>query len=323
MKRKKKVYKDAYIYLFRDLKTKKVVYIGKHNGKKKKYFTSGEILNRKLNKYGRKEFDKLYAREIIEIGNFTNDEMNNLEIKWIKLHRTFYNYKEGGFNLTKGGEGASGFNQSQEQKDHISHVLTGYKHTEKSRKNMSKGQQGVVHTPEHNARIGDGVRGEKNGNYGKTFSKKTKKKQSKAAKERWKNMTQEELLVMSNRRKGKDPWNKGIKGAQKAWNKIKISKVKGEQVLKYYMSNCYELKKTATDSNLPINVVKRFLIEQGKFLTIHERRAMGVDIIIRNKIKISKVQGQKIIRVYKSNQYELKKTVLDLGLGINLVKTIF
>lgn len=92
------------------------VYVGQHNGAKRYYFASGTLINRAIKKYGKENFD----REIIVEGDFNADELNNLEIKYIKKFKSYYHdYPDNGYNLTTGGEGNSGWVVSDETKDKL------------------------------------------------------------------------------------------------------------------------------------------------------------------------------------------------------------
>jgi len=77
------------------------IYIGKHCGNDKSYFSGGTIVNNLRNKYGK----TCVEREIIVNGNFNKELLNDLEIHYIRLYGSFIN----GLNLTSGGDG--GFNR--------------------------------------------------------------------------------------------------------------------------------------------------------------------------------------------------------------------
>ncbi len=87
----------AYIYKILDIKRKKVVYIGQHNGNNKYYSSSSLILTRYKKIYGTKIFRKRFKLEIIEHCELMN--LDNKEIYYIKLYDTYKN----GLNLTEGG----------------------------------------------------------------------------------------------------------------------------------------------------------------------------------------------------------------------------
>ncbi len=90
---------QPYIYKITDLRNNKY-YIGQHNGKDKKYFTSSTIIQRILNKYGlgAKEF---LIKDIVTMGDFNKVLLDELEKHYIRLYNTKYPY---GYNLTDGGD---------------------------------------------------------------------------------------------------------------------------------------------------------------------------------------------------------------------------
>jgi phage antirepressor YoqD-like protein len=135
-----KRFKGAYIYGFIDLKTSEFVYIGKHNGTNKSYFTGSLILRRKKKKHGKTEFDSLYRKEILKQGEYTEDELNNLECHFIKHHNTYYKSGDFGFNFTLGGEGVSGLTHSAETRRKVSEAQ--FQHlTENQKKSVLKKYQ--------------------------------------------------------------------------------------------------------------------------------------------------------------------------------------
>lgn len=92
-----------YIYKITNLINGKI-YVGQHNGTNKKYFASGTLINRAVNKYGIDNF----KREIIVEGDFTIEELNELEIKYIKQFKSYcHDFPDIGYNLTTGGEGVA------------------------------------------------------------------------------------------------------------------------------------------------------------------------------------------------------------------------
>lgn len=75
--------------------------VGSLHQRKNGHFRRGHYFHKALCKYGKENFDWeiLYRCDNI-------DDLNRLEIYYIKLYRTF----ENGYNLTRGGEGTFGFN---------------------------------------------------------------------------------------------------------------------------------------------------------------------------------------------------------------------
>ena len=85
-----------------------------------------------------------FKQEII-IDDVPEEELNNLEISYIELENTIAPY---GYNLTKGGEGMTGFHHSQETKQNLSVMNTGKKHpqygkkrAQETRKKISKARR--------------------------------------------------------------------------------------------------------------------------------------------------------------------------------------
>ena len=96
------------IYLYYDTKKNSVVYIGKDSNIDKKTRHRAHMSGKK------QQFDKIlqnnpdrYKYVVFCEGNFSNEELNNLEIQAIKLFNTFY--REDAFNFTEGGDGVGSF----------------------------------------------------------------------------------------------------------------------------------------------------------------------------------------------------------------------
>ena len=134
----------GYIYLTENLINGRK-YIGKKASSKflgEKYLGSGKALNVAINKYGKENF------KVIMIDTAESlEELNQKEIYYIAINnaqesKEFYNISAGGLD---GGP-----------------LFKGHKHTEETKQ-----------------RIGDSVRGEKNGFYGKHHTEETRKVMSK------------------------------------------------------------------------------------------------------------------------------------------------
>ena len=150
------------IYQYRDLKTDEIVYIGKDS-----HIENNVRHNAHKNpsKYNHQPFNKIlqnnptrYQYEIIYAGNFDDNLLNTLEINSIAEEKPK-------FNFTKGGDGITGYNHSNESKRKIGEASKGRKHSEESKRKLSEANKG-----------------EKNPNYGKQPTLETRKKLSKANK---------------------------------------------------------------------------------------------------------------------------------------------
>jgi group I intron endonuclease len=86
----------------------------------------------------------LFEHEIIEKDIFTQESANEREIYWIGYFDSFNN----GYNLTKGGEGISGFKMTEEQKKKISMAQTGKEVSEETRRKIGEIHRGMKHTDE-------------------------------------------------------------------------------------------------------------------------------------------------------------------------------
>jgi len=122
----------------------------------KYYLGSGKYLKLAFKKYSKENF----SREIIAIA-YSRDELNILEIMFIKkynavIDNNYYNILEGG-----GGSPTSGTHYSDELKKKISNALKGKRLSEETKR-----------------KIGDAERGEKHYNYGKKMSDETRFKLS-------------------------------------------------------------------------------------------------------------------------------------------------
>lgn len=130
------------IYKYTDLETGNVVYVGKdshidtnqrHKDHLQKSRYDKQAFNRILqNNPERYKYSVLYCSDSV-----FDDDLNMLEISFIKK----YNPK---FNFTEGGEGSTGYNHTEEAKRKIGKALKGnnhakgYRHTDKAKIHMSK-----------------------------------------------------------------------------------------------------------------------------------------------------------------------------------------
>ncbi len=98
---------------------KNEVYIGKHNGRKEKYFSGGKIIKRILLKHSSEIFD----REIICKDINSNELLCYLETYYIDLYKCNRSKHGTGLNLTDGGEGIFGFKKTKEQCENLSRAI--------------------------------------------------------------------------------------------------------------------------------------------------------------------------------------------------------
>ena len=96
----------------------------------KSYFGSGTYLKNAINKYGKENF----CREIIAIV-YSQEELNNLEIEFIKNHNAVESKDY--YNISHGGES----------------VMFSRKHTDKTKQQMSISFKGRIYSEEHNIKI--------------------------------------------------------------------------------------------------------------------------------------------------------------------------
>lgn len=109
----------GYIYKTTN-KINQKIYIGKHQSSEydDKYFGSGKILRRAIEKYGIENF----INEIIDIAD-TDEELNEKEKHYIKLYKDLYG--KNCYNLASGGDGGDVFKyQSLEDKQKFVDKMT-------------------------------------------------------------------------------------------------------------------------------------------------------------------------------------------------------
>ncbi len=118
-----------------------MIYIGQHNGSSKYYFAGGTYINRAIKKHGKENF----KREIIIEGDFSIEELNELEIKYIYEYQSFHHdFPEKGYNLTTGGEGVKRRVASKKAKEKQSNSMKKVWSNDNYRQrlsNISKGQK--------------------------------------------------------------------------------------------------------------------------------------------------------------------------------------
>ena len=178
------------------------------------------MIHRAIKKYGAENFDVT----LIPCPGVSLEELSAIEVRAISDYGSY----ENGYNLTKGGEGTLGYVPSDEWRAEKSESMSGEKnhfygrtHSEETRHLLSKVHTGRRHTEETKAKWSDLQSGEGNGFYGKKHSEESKRDMSEKAKGRvpWnkgKKATEEARRNQSESHKGQVPWNKGKKTGRKA-----------------------------------------------------------------------------------------------------------
>jgi len=189
------------IYLLLDKRNYKM-YIGKHNGEKKNYFSGGLLPNKIIKKYGKDVFERIILHENIE----TEDELDNLEKFYIKKYNTFGD----GYNLTEGGDGGGNWinKKSKEEIKRIanqkSEKLKGREFSEETKNKMRNAKKGIPLTPEHIENIKKAQSGENHPWHGRKHREETKKK------------------ISDSKKGNKNPeFSKWMK--DNAWNMVRVS----------------------------------------------------------------------------------------------------
>jgi len=168
----------VFVYRVTNLRNGKV-YIGKCAGKTvQKRWTvhkynaqtgeTGYFYNA-IRKYGTTAFtvEVLYTAK-------TSEELSKMETFFIVLHQS--HLRENGYNLTMGGEGATGFTEETRKK--ISQAQSGKSHTPEHNQHISQGRMGIVFSPEHLANL-------KKARQDQSFSSARKQAHSAGAKRYW------------------------------------------------------------------------------------------------------------------------------------------
>lgn len=179
----------GYIYMLIDKRNGKK-YVGKHNGFKKDYWSSGLIPNRIAKKYGKDIFERIILED-----NIPETLLNEKEIFYIKQENSFKN----GYNSTFGGDGGGHwiYSKTEEELKLISEIkskkLSGRIFSEETKLKMSESAKKKIFTDEHKKNIGIAVK--KRG--GVKHTDETKKKLSKI-KTGVKNETHSKFMVNNN-----------------------------------------------------------------------------------------------------------------------------
>ena len=157
---------------------------------------NGYYFHRTIRKYGWDNF--LWI--LLEQGVTDFELLKELERYWIKEFDTFYN----GYNLTEGGRGRFGCKHTEETRKKLSKAKKGHIVTEETRKKMSETHKGKKPSEETKRKISEGLKG-------KFCSEEHKRKLSEARK----------YVVYSEEHKRKiSEANKGRKHSEEAKRKM-------------------------------------------------------------------------------------------------------
>jgi len=144
----------GYIYMLIDKRNGKK-YVGKHNGSKKYYWSSGLIPNRIAKKYGKDVFDRIILED-----NVDDELLNEREIFYISKENSFLD----GYNSSSGGDGGGHwvYDKTEEELERISKIksekLTGRVFSEETIKKMSESAKNKVFTKKHRDNIGKSIK---------------------------------------------------------------------------------------------------------------------------------------------------------------------
>lgn len=146
------------------------IYIGQSKNNKNSYLGSGRIFLKAIKKYGRDNFIK----EILIEGDFTQEEIDNFEISFIKEHNSTnsnigYNIRHGGNGNTDKTNrliGKSSKNKiiPKDVRDKISKSKLGKKASAETKLNMSKSKignsnrKGKTHSDDDRVNISEGIK---------------------------------------------------------------------------------------------------------------------------------------------------------------------
>jgi group I intron endonuclease len=146
------------------------IYIGKDSNNNPNYYGSGVNLIKAIKKYGKENF----VKEILEYCVGTKQDLNEMEIHWIKLLNSLD--KKIGYNIAPGGEGGVGSNKpkSEEHRKNISkyhadvsgekNPMFGRKHTDEVKDLIRSKHIGMKMTDECKLKMSENKKGERNNN---------------------------------------------------------------------------------------------------------------------------------------------------------------
>ena len=259
------------------------VYIGKTCKLKNRFYAykrhscaSQTILLNSLNKYG---FDN-HTFDIIEVFSGNNKLASEREIFWIFTYMTNFGKfpKNKGMNLTDGGEGVTGLIATESTR-----LKMIYNHKKRS--------------PEEKKIINEKISATKKLRY--------------TAKVKIKPTKEETRLKRSLAKKGKPTWNKGLKGAQVAWNKGKKIGTSWNKGITYsYLSE--EEKKIKFGGHNIGNSYNKGRKQKSEFVEARIKRQIGKPLIKKYKPVLQYSLSGEFIKEHPS----VKDTAINTGLSL-------
>ena len=169
------------IYCYIDKKDNQIVYVGKDsyidkNKRHRHHLTSSKYNQQPINRILQNNPDR-YTYQVLVWSVEDENTLNALEVQYIRQLQPR-------FNFTEGGDGMSGFKHSEETRKKMSesqkgenNPMYGKTHSEETRKKISESMKEKTHSEETRKKIS-----ENNARYwqGKTHSEETRKKMSEA-----------------------------------------------------------------------------------------------------------------------------------------------
>lgn len=142
---------------------------------------NSSYIDNAIQKYGFDSFDWQVIEELPADWEIIGDR----EKYWISFYNTFEDPEN--YNLTKGGEGISGWRHPEETRKKISESFKGTRHTPEARKKISENHVGMLgkkHTPESRKKMSENTNnsGKNNPFYNQKHSEESRKKMSESHK---------------------------------------------------------------------------------------------------------------------------------------------
>ena len=171
------------IYCYIDKENDKIVYVGKDsnidkNQRHRQHLAPSNYNAQPINRILQSNPDRYKYQALWEIDDCTDNHLNQMEIFYIKKY-------DSQFNFTEGGDGVSGFRHSEETRKKMSESQKGENNPmygKTTRKKMSEARKGKTHSLKTRKKMSESKKGENNPMYGKTHSEETRKKMSESRK---------------------------------------------------------------------------------------------------------------------------------------------